>query len=158
MTHRPVVKNPSDILRKPSIAVTAQELLSDEIQTLIDDLLESIVVENGIGIAAPQIGVHKRIIIVDDGTEPKAYINPKITARSLRKGHYVEEGCLSIPGIWGHVTRNKVVKVKALDRNGDPVSLRAEDLMSVVFQHEIDHLDGILFIDKVDEYTRHNIM
>ncbi|NQV90257.1 peptide deformylase [Candidatus Uhrbacteria bacterium] len=158
MTNRPVVKNPNTLLREPSVAVTAQELASDEMQTLIDDLIDSMNIENGIGIAAPQIGTHKRVIIVDDGTGAQAFINPVITARSLRKGHYVEEGCLSVPGIWGYVTRNKAVKVKALNRHGQTITLKVENLTSVIFQHEIDHLDGILFIDKVDEYTRQATM
>ncbi len=156
--HRPVVKNPNDLLRKQSEPLTKEELASPEIQALIDDLIESMRLENGIGIAAPQVGVHKRVIIVDDGRGPAPYINPEITARSVRKGHYVEEGCLSVPGIWGYVTRNKIVKVKALDRNGEKVFLKVKDLTSVIFQHEIDHLDGILFIDKADTYTRHPSM
>jgi peptide deformylase len=158
MTHRPILKNPSEMLRKKSESVTRDELASTQIQALIDDLIESMRLENGIGIAAPQIGVHKRIIIVDDGNGPSAYINPEIVARSIRKGHYVEEGCLSVPGIWGYVTRNKIVKVKALNRDGEKVILKVKDLPSVIFQHEIDHLDGILFIDKADTYTRHPSM
>ncbi len=153
--NRPVFKNPSDILRQKSEAVTRDELGSEETQTLIDDLLDSMRIENGIGIAAPQVGAHKRIIIVDDGRGPEAYVNPEITARSIRKGHYIEEGCLSVPGIWGYVTRHKIVKVRALNRDGEKVVLKVKDLPSVIFQHEIDHLDGILFIDKADTYTRH---
>lgn len=155
MTNRPVFKNPSDILRKKSEAVTRDELASAQIQTLIDDLLDSMRMENGIGIAAPQVGEHKRIIIVDDGHGPEAYVNPEIIGRSIRKGHYIEEGCLSVPGIWGYVTRHRIVKVRSLDRNGNKVVVKVKDLASVIFQHEIDHLDGILFIDKADTYTRH---
>lgn len=130
------------------------ELESVEIQTLIDDLIDTMRTANGIGIAAPQIGIHKRIIIVQDGKNPQAYVNPIITSRSFRTGHYIEEGCLSVPGVWGFVTRHKSVRVKALDRHGAHTTVKARDLESVVFQHEIDHLDGILFIDKVDVYTR----
>ncbi len=155
MTQRPVIKNPSDALRRTSEPVGKDELASPEIQTLIDDLLDSMRLENGIGIAAPQIGAHKRIVIVDDGKGPIAYVNPQIIARSIRKGHYIEEGCLSVPGIWGYVTRHKVVKVQALTRDGERVSMKVKDLPSVIFQHEIDHLDGILFIDKADTYSRH---
>lgn len=155
MPHRPVFKNPSDVLRKKSEVVTRDELASTDIQTLIDDLLDSMRIENGIGIAAPQVGAHKRIIIVDDGHGPKVYVNPEITAHSIRKGHYIEEGCLSVPGIWGYVTRHKIVKIRAFDRGGQKVILKVKDLASVIFQHEIDHLDGILFIDKADTYTRH---
>ena len=155
MTHIPVIKNPSDLLRKKSEVVSKEELASEEIQTLIDDLLDAMRLENGIGIAAPQIGAHKRIIIVDDGKGPAAYVNPEIIARSIRKGHFIEEGCLSVPGIWGYVTRHKAVRVRALTRDGERVTLKVKDLPSVIFQHEIDHLDGILFIDKADTYTRH---
>ena len=158
MTTRAVLINPDESLRIPSREVSIEELKSEKIQTLINDLLDTIVVENGVGIAAPQIGAHHRIIIVDDGQGVEVYINPKITARSFRKGHFVEEGCLSIPGVWGFVTRNKAIKVKALNRHGEIVTLRAQGLVAVVFQHEIDHLDGILFIDKVDKYTRHPMM
>lgn len=154
--NRPVFKNPSDVLRKKSETVAPDELASDDIQTFIDDLLDSIRIENGIGIAAPQVGVHKRIIIVDDGVVgPTAYVNAEIVGRSIRTGHYIEEGCLSVPGIWGYVTRHKAVKVQALNREGHKVVVKAKDLLSVIFQHEIDHLDGILFIDKADTYTRH---
>lgn len=153
--NRPVFKNPSDVLRKKSEAVTPDELASEEIQTLIDDLLDSMRVENGIGIAAPQIGAHKRVIIVDDGHGPKVYVNPEIIGRSIRTGHYIEEGCLSVPGIWGYVTRHKIVKVRALNCDGKKVIMKVKDLASIIFQHEIDHLDGILFIDKADTYTRH---
>lgn len=155
MMNRPVVKYPSDILRKKSEVVTRDELTSEEIQMLIDDLLDSMRLENGIGIAAPQIGVHKRVIIVDDGKGPTAYVNPEIIGRSIRKGHFIEEGCLSVPGIWGYVTRHKAVKVLALDREGNRVVVKAKDLPSVILQHEVDHLNGILFIDKADTYTRH---
>lgn len=153
--NRPVFKNPSDVLRKKSETVTRDELACADIQTLIDDLLDSMRIENGIGIAAPQVGAHKRIIIVDDGRGPETYVNPEIIGSSIRTGHYIEEGCLSVPGIWGYVTRHKVIKVRALDREGRKVVVKVKDLPSVIFQHEIDHLDGILFIDKADTYTRH---
>jgi peptide deformylase len=155
MTNRTVVKNPSEILRRKSEPVSRDELARADIQMLIDDLIVSMRLENGIGIAAPQIGVHKRIIIVDNGGGPTAYINPEIIGHSIRKGHYIQEGCLSVPGMWGYVTRHKAVKVRALARDGEQVSLKARDLLSVIFQHEIDHLDGILFIDKADTLTRH---
>lgn len=155
MANKSIITNPNELLREPSEKIAGSDISTDEIQTLIDDLIDSMREENGIGIAAPQIGIHKRVIIVDDGNGPQAYINPKIISKSLRKGHYVEEGCLSIPGVWGYVTRHKSVKIRAKNRHGDPVTLKADGLASVIFQHEIDHLDGVLFIDKVDEYTRH---
>jgi len=147
-----VLKNPNHGLREKSEPLTKQEVVSDETKKLITDLIETMKVEDGVGIAAPQVGVHKRVIIVDNGEGVKAFINPKIISRSIRKTDS-EEGCLSVPGIFGIVKRNKKVKVKAIDENGEPVRVSASGLTATVFQHEIDHLDGILFIDKVERYT-----
>ena len=155
MTRRTVLTDPNDELRIPSESIDVSEIGSKELNMLIDDLIETMNAENGIGIAAPQIGVHKRVIIVDDGKGPEAYINPVIIGRSLRTGEFVDEGCLSVPGVWGYVKRHRTVRVKALTRTGKEIVLKAEKLPSVIFQHEIDHLDGMLFIDKVTEYTKH---
>lgn len=152
MTNRPVLKNPDSTLRTPSKKVSLEDIGSAHIQTLIDDLIETMKIENGIGIAAPQIGIHEQIIIVDDGHEPVALINPKIISRSSAMIDF-EEGCLSIPGVYGIVQRHKKVKVEAFDRQGNPVLIKGEGLLSVVLQHETDHLEGILFIDKVVRYT-----
>ncbi len=152
MTVRPVLTDPNKELRAPSEKLSASEVVSDETKTLVEDLIQTMHVENGIGIAAPQIGVHKRVIIVDRGTGPEAYVNPKIVSSSLRKVES-EEGCLSVPGIYGMVTRHKKVKVKAQKLDGTTVTLKEEGLPAIIFQHEIDHLDGVLFIDKVTRYT-----
>ena len=152
MTVRPVLTDPNKELRKKSQTVDPQEITSDEIQGLIRDLIETMKVENGVGIAAPQIGVHKRVIIVESGNGPQAFINPEITSKSFRKIES-EEGCLSVPGIYGIVKRSKSCKLKAFNRDGEPVTVSAENFPATVFQHEIDHLDGILFIDKVKHYT-----
>jgi peptide deformylase len=113
------------------------------------------VVENGIGIAAPQIGVHKRLIIVDIGNnQPQAFFNPIITSKSFTKTES-EEGCLSVPGVFGIVKRHRAVTVKAQNISGVTQTFRVDGLSAIVFQHEIDHLDGILFIDKVLRYTSH---
>ena len=151
MTNLPVLIEPNIELRKQSHSVAISDIESEQVQTLIDDLIETMGVENGVGIAAPQVGVQKRIIIVDVDDEPIALINPKITSRSLRKINF-EEGCLSVPGIYGIVRRHKIIKVKALDRHGNQLAFRAVGLLSVVLQHETDHLDGILFIDRTDHF------
>lgn len=150
MTSYPVFKNPSDILRHVSEPLTDEFLRSEETQKLIDDMIETMKVENGVGIAAPQIGKHIRLIIAETGEGPQAFVNPKIISTSDRMIDS-EEGCLSVPGVYGLVKRHKSVKVKAKDRNGNIVRLKATGLLSVIFQHEIDHLDGILFIDKAFE-------
>lgn len=153
MTARTVLTNPHDELRKKAVDIDVSEILSERVQTLIDDLMETMVVENGIGIAAPQVGVKERVLIVDDGTNnPQAFINPRIVSKSFRKIDF-EEGCLSIPGVFGMVKRHKHVKVEAYNRDAEPVTIEADGILSVVLQHEIDHLDGILFIDKVFRYT-----
>ncbi len=152
MTSQTVLTNPNAELRDISEKVSASEISSESLQTLVKDMIETMHVENGIGIAAPQIGVLKRIIIVDRGTGPEAYINPEIVASSFRKIES-EEGCLSVPGIYGMVTRSKKVKVKAQTLDGQTIVLKEEGLPSIIFQHEIDHLNGVLFIDKVTRYT-----
>ena len=117
--------------------------------------METVKAENGVGLAAPQVDKHLRIIIVetDDGT--KAFVNPKIVSRSIKMVES-QEGCLSIPGVHGMVKRHKNVKVRAKTREGKSIRLKTTGLPSIIFQHEIDHLDGILFIDrayKVQEMT-----
>ncbi len=153
MTSRPVLTNPNTELRKVSESVSDKEMGTEELDILIDDLIETMKMENGIGIAAPQIGVHKRLIIIDTGDGPQALINPEITARSLRKIES-EEGCLSVPGVYGMVKRHREIKARAFDRQGNEMTFRAKGLLSIVVQHETDHLDGVLFIDKVFEYTK----
>jgi peptide deformylase len=107
---------------------------------------------DGIGVAAPQIGVLKRIIIVKTANGAEAFINPKIISSSIRRVES-EEGCLSVPGVYGIVKRHASVKVKAYDKDGKKIKFKTGGLQSIIFQHEIDHLDGILFIDKVIRYT-----
>ena len=155
MTQRTVLTSLNPQLRILAKELTKAEITSAETQALANDLIETMRVEIGIGIAAPQIGVHKRIIIVDTGTNnPEVFLNPKITGKSFGKVES-EEGCLSVPGVFGIVKRHRTVTVTAQNLQGDTRSFRAEGLMSIVFQHEIDHLDGILFIDKVIRYTVH---
>lgn len=152
MTQRHVLTNPDSQLRKISKSVLKEDILLSDTQTLIRDLIDTMQEENGVGIAAPQVGVHKQVIIVETGSGPQAFINPKITSKSFWK-IMGEEGCLSVPGVFGIVRRHKAIKVIALNDKGQEVTIRAEGFLSVVLQHEIDHLNGILFIDKVRKYT-----
>lgn len=142
------------VLRRRAEAVAE---VTPEIRQIIRDMVDTMYDEVGIGLAAPQVGIPLRLIVVgdEDGRVPRALLNPAITAEGGRAT--AEEGCLSIPGIWADVTRSAWVQVDATDEDGTPVSLRAEGLMARVFQHELDHLDGILFIDRLDAMTRDRI-
>jgi peptide deformylase len=128
--------------------------VTPEIRRLADDMIETMYDEVGIGLAAPQIGASVRLLVVGDeeGRGAQVLVNPVIT----EQGGTVtaEEGCLSLPGFFAPVTRAQWVKVEAQDLEGQPLSLTARGLRSRVFQHEIDHLDGVLFIDRVDAVTR----
>ena len=117
--------------------------------TLIEDMKETMYKEDGVGLAAPQVGILKRIAVIDVGEGPITIINPEIIEQ---KGSYIDiEGCLSIPGRQGEVERPEWVKVKALNEKGEEVIYEGEGLLARAFCHEIDHLDGILFIDKIVE-------
>lgn len=153
---RPIRRYGDPVLRKKAEPV--QEM-TREIQTLIDDMIETMYDAIGIGLAAPQIGVSLRVIVIDEGLEdstgPKAFLNPEIVGQtgSVRG----EEGCLSLPGVYGEVVRAEWVRVKALDRHGVPVQIEARGLLARVFQHELDHLNGILFLDRLDKVQRDRI-
>lgn len=145
-----VLHNPNKELRVVSVPVSADKVTSEDIKSLIEDLKVTMKKENGIGIAAPQVGVHERVIIVDMKGKPTAFINPELSDKSFKLVDS-DEGCLSVPGKWGLVKRHRSVKVKALDANGHEVSFKAIGLEAIIFQHEIDHLDGILFIDRAED-------
>ncbi len=146
MLHR-VLTLPNDQLRVKSRVLSAAEIASTEIQNLIVEMKATMKLENGVGLAAPQIGQPIRLIIAQTENGNEAFINPKIVATSMRMVES-EEGCLSIPGVWGIVTRHRSVKVTAFNAKGEPIEIEAKGLLSIIFQHEIDHLDGILFIDR----------
>ena len=132
--------------------------VDDDIRRLIDDLFETMYEAPGVGLAAVQVNVMQRVIVVDvseDRTEALALINPEIT--QLDGVEEMEEGCLSVPGVFEKVKRADNITVKALDRQGNAVEMKADGLLAVCIQHEIDHLDGKLFIDYLSELKRQRI-
>lgn len=149
-----VVIYPHSSLRKPTRELTRDEIALPETQTLIDNMLETMYQARGVGLAAPQINQDHRLTVIDieDGKGPRVFINPQITNRSFRQ-ETQDEGCLSLPDVFGLVKRPRLVTVTYLDREGQEQTLRANPFLSRVLQHEIDHLDGILFIDSVKKYT-----
>jgi len=150
-----ILEFPDPRLRKRATPV---EAVDDTLNTLIDDMLETMYDAPGIGLAATQVDVHIRLLVVDiseDNSEPNALINPEILEKD---GETVsEEGCLSVPGYYEEVTRAEHIRVRFLDRNGDEAELEAEGLLAVCIQHEIDHLDGRLFVDYISEAKRQRI-
>ena len=133
-----------DILRKKAKEVTK---VDDRVRLLISDMIDTMYHADGVGLAAPQVGILKRIVVIDVGDGVHALINPEILRQSGEEIDY--EGCLSIPGIRGKVKRPAHVVVRALDPDGKERKLRANGLLARAVCHETDHLDGILFIDKV---------
>lgn len=148
MAIREIFKKDDELLRKRSKEI---EKIDNRVLTLLDDLKDTLKNSgNGIGIAAPQVGVLKRAIVIDVGDGPIEIINPKIKSKT---GMVCDvEGCLSVPGVYGEVNRPKSVVVIGQDRNGNEIKIDGEDLVARVLCHEIDHLDGVLFIDKVLKY------
>lgn len=130
--------------------------VTDELRTLIDDMFETMYAAEGIGLAAPQVGRGERVFVADvDGT-PYVFVNPEIVAREgSERG---EEGCLSIPEIFGDVDRATWVRARGLDRDGNPFEIEATDLLARCIQHELDHLDGKLFIDYLSLLKRKFVM
>jgi len=147
----PVVKIPAEVLRQKALPVTK---LSKKTHLLMDDMARIMRKANGVGLAAPQIGILQRIIVIaPEGMRPTVLINPKVVKA---EGEQVgEEGCLSIPGLYGNVKRAQYVEVEAVDRKGRELTYELEGMPARVVQHEIDHLDGILFIDTVMPETLH---
>jgi len=136
------------------------EKVDEGIRTLITEMFETMYDAEGLGLAAPQIGVAKRIIVVDvkeSGEPPFALINPVILERS-KELERAEEGCLSIPGLREIVERSAHVVVEGLDRDGEPKRIEAEGLLARALQHEVDHLDGILFVDRVSPLKRQMLL
>ena len=144
----------------PRLKVVSEpvEKVDAEIRTLVDDMIETMYGADGIGLAAIQVGVPKRVLVMDieqkDGKKnPKAYINPKILWASEELATF-EEGCLSVPEIWDEVERPAKIRAEYLDRDGKRHEIEAEGLLATCLQHEMDHLDGVLFVDHLSKLKR----
>ena len=137
-----------DVLRKKSRTV---ETIDERIVQLLDDMAETMYASDGVGLAAPQVGILKRIAVIDIGDGLIELINPEIV--SFEGSEKDIEGCLSVPGRYGYVLRPEKVKVVALDRNGEKLEIEATGMLKKALCHEIDHLDGIVFVDKVTQYV-----
>ena len=155
MTIRPILTAPDPRLQAVSTDV---ETVDADIRKLVDDMADSMYAAEGIGLAAVQIGVAKRVIVIDldqkEGKKnPRAYINPKILWASEEMAVF-EEGCLSVPEIWDDVERPARIRAEYLDRDGNRQTLEADGLLATCLQHEMDHLNGVLFIDHLSRLKR----
>lgn len=147
MSELPLVIHPNAILHQVAKPVDLSEIQHPSFQKLLDDMIETVFAAQGIGLAAPQIGISKRMILVQMGQKVEAFMNPEIVNHSWRTLWY-EEGCLSVPGVYGKVKRFRGVKIHAWLRDGKEIAMDVAGLPAIIFQHEIDHLNGILFIEK----------
>jgi peptide deformylase len=141
------------ILRTRAVPISE---VDDVVRALIDDMFATMYQQEGVGLAGPQVGVGQRVIVVDpheEGVTPFALINPEIVEAGEEVAK-AEEGCLSMPGLTDVIERSTFIVVEGLDRDGEPVRIEARDMLARVLQHEIDHLDGILFIDRVSPLKR----
>ncbi|HEB99001.1 MAG TPA: peptide deformylase [Thiotrichales bacterium] len=155
MARLEILHFPDERLRTRAAPV---EVVDDEIRRLVDDMFETMYEAPGIGLAASQVNVHKRVVVIDiseEKNQPLVFINPEILSREGEEE--MEEGCLSVPGIYDKVRRAERVRVRALDREGKPFEIEADGLLAVCIQHEIDHLDGKLFVDYLSNLKRQRI-
>lgn len=154
----PIRKNPDPVLREKAKPVPAEDLNTPRILKLAKDMVQTMIDGKGVGLAAPQVGVSERVIIVSPpGEDAIAIVNPEIIKRSIGSMSS-EEGCLSVPGTWGFVRRAKAVTVKGFLPDGQPFRRNARDYEATIYQHEIDHLNGVLFIDKAKDVTKVGIV
>lgn len=152
------------VLRRPAAPVPAHEVTGPAVQRIIDDMLATVADADGAGLAAPQVHISRRIVVltIDEERGMEVWINPELTPLTEER-LITYEGCLSVPGLRGAVARPAKVAVKALDRHGQPLEYLLEDFPAVVAQHECDHLDGVLYIDRaipetitfIDEFRRY---
>ena len=149
MALRSIREDGDELLRKRSREVAIDDITGEKIQSLIDDMIETMHSFNGVGLAAVQVGILKRVVVIDveDGNGPYAFINPQILKTKGEKE--CDEGCLSFPNQFGKVIRPTEVVVEFYDRNAKKQKLKAKDLLAQAICHECDHLEGILFVDKV---------
>ena len=159
MAIRKILTEPDPFLRQKSVHV---EEVNDEIRFLMDDMIESMYEAPGIGLAAIQIGVPKRVIVIDlskndEKKNPMYFVNPELITKSNKDASY-EEGCLSVPNQFAEISRPDTCKIKYLDYNGDQKILEAKGLLATCIQHEMDHLEGILFIDYLSKLKKSMII
>jgi len=148
MAIRTIRTDNDEVLRKKSKEV---DVINDKIRVLLKDMADTMYKANGVGLAAPQIGILKKLVVIDVGDGLIELINPVIKSQS---GEQIEiEGCLSLPGIWGEVKRPSEVVVEALNVNGEKITIQGKGLLAIALCHEIDHLDGVLFTDKVIRFV-----
>jgi peptide deformylase len=150
-----ILHYPDPRLRKSALPV---ETVDDSVRTLVANMLETMYAAPGIGLAATQVNVRKRVVVMDiseNKDQPRVFINPAILERE--GGGEMEEGCLSVPGFYETVRRAERIRVSALDVEGEPFELEAHGLLAVCIQHEIDHLDGKLFVDYLSTLKRDRI-
>jgi peptide deformylase len=148
--NRNIVIYPNEILRRQSAEAAVSDMRAGKYDGLVVDMIGLMNQKDGLGIAAPQVGESVRIIVINDEHGPLVLFNPEIERLSWRKKGD-EEGCLSLPGVFGLVKRSVKVTVRAQNRNGEEIKFKAMNLFARVIQHEVDHLNGILFIDKAQK-------
>lgn len=149
----PILEYPDPRLRKKAKPVVT---VDDDIKRLVDDMFETMIDAHGIGLAASQVDVHQRVIVMDlmeEGSQPRVFINPEIEVLNDTTEPY-DEGCLSVPGFYETVARPSNVMISALDREGRPFKEKASGLLAICIQHEIDHLEGKLFVDYLSPLKR----
>ena len=147
----PIIHEPNLVLRTPSKEIDLVKWGKAELEKLAQDMVHTMKNAPGVGLAAPQIGQSLRLIIVERAPKPLVLINPEIVSHSLRR-HILEEGCLSVLGKYGLIKRWRSVKVRAQTLDGQPFEITAQGFLAQIFQHEIDHLNGILYIDKAIKF------
>jgi peptide deformylase len=155
MAQLTILEVPDPRLRTKAVPVDPSRVIDPEFQRLLDDMFETMYAAPGIGLAASQVDVHKRFMVIDvseDKSGPQVFINPEILAKVGEQVY--QEGCLSVPGIFADVTRADAIDVRFIDRNGQARELHADGLLAVCIQHEMDHLDGKLFVDYLSPLKR----
>ena len=156
MAQLDILEFPDPRLRKKAAKVT---VVDDALRQVIDDMFETMYAAPGIGLAATQVDIHKRLIVIDISEtkdEPLVFINPELEILDPDLSEY-DEGCLSVPGYYETVSRPRTVRVRALDRNGEPFEIETSGLLATCIQHECDHLNGKLFVDYLSTLKRHRI-